>query len=118
MVGNGLAIPAVPAVPTVPAAPTGQASDQPRVIHAGWSGQAAWHQTADTGRRRPWVEPAVLQVGTSVGASSLHYYRISHRLTLQEMVDRLENCVSTDDLRAIELGRQAIPKDLENWLAA
>lgn len=88
-----------------------------RVLHAAWSGQSAWHQTVDSGRRRPWVEPAVLQVDTSVGATNLQYYRLSNRLTLGEMVDRLGNCVTPSVLHDVELGRQPIPDELKAWLA-
>lgn len=88
-----------------------------RILHAGWVGQPqAWHQSTD-GRRRPWVEPAVLQVGASVGGGNLHYYRLSHRLTLYEMVAQLGNCVSVEELRACELGRMPLPTELSNWLA-
>jgi hypothetical protein len=88
-----------------------------RVLHAAWAGEPSWHRSGDDGRRRPWVEPAVLQVEVSVGAANLYFYRLSNRLTLLEMVTRLGNCVTAAELRDVELGRTDLPDPLSSWLS-
>jgi hypothetical protein len=85
------------------------------LVHAAWAGQLSSFQS--DAPRRSWVPPAIVHVGITVGAQHLYYYRLKNRLTVLEMVGKLGNCVSSDDLRQIELGRRDVPTALANWLA-
>lgn len=89
----------------------------PAVLHAHWAGPQAVWSTGPEPARRAWRGPAVITLTPTIGAWHLEYYRIKNRLSLTEMVERLDSCVSARDLQRIELGQQPITDELQAWLA-
>lgn len=87
------------------------------VLHAHWAGQQPVWSGGPEPARTTWRDPSVLTMSPTISPWHLHYYRLKNQLSLTEMVDRLDSCVSVRDLRRIELGRQPIPPELEGWLA-